>query len=127
MVRLLLFLALLCLAALGLAWLADHPGQVGLTWQGYRVETSLMVAAGGVIALAIVIAFLWGLIRFVFRLPSLVALANRARRREKGFAALSRGMVAVGSGDARAASRHAAEAHKLLGGEPLTQLLRAQA
>ena len=28
--RLLLFLALLCLAALGLAWLADHPGQVGV-------------------------------------------------------------------------------------------------
>jgi HemY protein len=127
MVRLLLFLALLCLAALGLAWLADHPGQVGVTWQGYRIETSLMVAAGAVVALAIVIALLWGLIRFVFRLPSLVALANRARRREKGFAHLSRGMVAVGSGDARAASRHAAEAHRLIGKEPLTRLLRAQA
>jgi HemY protein len=127
MVRLLLFLALLCLVALGLAWFADHPGQVGLTWQGYRVETSLMVAAGVVVALAIVVAALWGIIRFVFRLPSLVSLAHRARRREKGFAALSRGMVAVGSGDARAASRHAAEAHRLIGAEPLTRLLRAQA
>jgi HemY protein len=127
MVRLLLFLALLCLAALGLAWFADHPGQVGLTWEGYRVETSLMVATGGVIALAIVIALLWGVIRFVFRIPSLVSLAKRARRREKGFGALSRGMVAVGSGDARAASRHAAEAHRLIGAEPLTRLLRAQA
>lgn len=66
--RLLLFLALLCLAVLGLARFADHPGQVGLTWQGYRVETSLTLAAGGVLALAIVIALLWGLIRFVFRL-----------------------------------------------------------
>jgi HemY protein len=127
MVRLLLFLALLCLAALGLAWFADHPGQVGLTWQGYRVETSLMVATGGVIALAIAIGLVWGLVRFVFRIPSLVTLANRARRREKGFAALSHGMVAVGSGDARAASRHAAEAHRLIGAEPMTRLLRAQA
>lgn len=127
MVRLLLFLALLCLAALGLGWFADHPGQVGLTWGGYRVEMSLMVAAGGVVALAIVIALLWGIIRFVFRIPSLVSLAKRARRREKGFAALSRGMVAVGSGDVRAASRHAAEAHRLIGAEPLTRLLRAQA
>src|ERR1700679_340307 len=117
MVRLLLFLALLCLAALGLAWFADHPGQVGLTWEGYRVETSLMVATGGVIALAIVIALLWGVIRFVFRIPSLVSLAKRARRREKGFGALSRGMVAVGSGDVRAASRPAAEAHRLVRGE----------
>ncbi len=36
-------------------------------------------------------------------------------------------MIAVGSGDARAAKRHAVEAHRLLGGEPLTHLLRAQA
>jgi HemY protein len=127
MVRLLLFLALLCLAALGLTWFADHPGEVGLTWQGYRVETSLMVAAVVVVALAFVIALIWGVIRFVFRIPSLVSLANRARRREKGFSALTRGMVAVGSGDVRAASRHAAEAHRLLGAEPLTHLLRAQA
>jgi HemY protein len=127
MVRLLLFLVLLCLAALGLAWFVDHPGQVGLTWQGYRVETSLTVALGGVIALAIAIALLWGIIRFVFRIPSLVSLAKRARRREKGLAALTRGMVAVGSGDARAAARHAADAHRLIGAEPLTRLLRAQA
>ena len=127
MVRLLLFLALLCLAALGLAWLHDQPGQVTLNLPGYRVETSLTAAIGAVVALAVVIALLWGLVRFVFRLPSLVALASRARRREKGFAALSRGMVAVGSGDVRAASRHAAEAHRLIGAEPLTRLLRAQA
>lgn len=125
--RLLLFLALLCLAALGLAWLADHPGQVGVTWDGYRVETSLMVALGVVVALAIVIALIWGIIRFVFRIPSIVTLANRARRREKGFAALSHGMIAVGSGDVRAAARHAAEAHRLIGEEPLALLLRAQA
>jgi HemY protein len=127
MIRLLLFLVLLCLAAFGLAWFVDHPGQVGLTWQGYRVETSLTVALGGVIALAIAIALLWGIIRFVFRIPSLVSLAKRVRRREKGFAALTRGMVAVGSGDARAAARHAADAHRLIGAEPLTRLLRAQA
>jgi HemY protein len=127
MIRLLLFLVLLCLAAFGLAWFVDHPGQVGLTWQGYRVETSLTLALGGVIVLAIAIALLWGIIRFVFRIPSLVSLAKRARRREKGFAALSRGMVAVGSGDARAAARHAADAHRLIGAEPLTRLLRAQA
>src|ERR1700722_2693586 len=127
MVRVLLFLALLCLASLALAWLANQPGQVDLTLAGYHVETSLIWALGGVVALAIVIALLWGIIRFVFRIPSLVSLAKRARRREKGFAALTRGMVAVGSGDTRAASRHAAEAHKLLAGEPLTQLLRAQA
>jgi HemY protein len=127
MTRLLLFLALLCVAAFGLAWLADHPGEVGVTWGGYHVETSLMVALGGVVALAIILALTWAIIRFVFRIPSIMTLAKRARRREKGFAALSHGMVAVGSGDARAAARHAAEAHRLIGGEPLALLLRAQA
>jgi len=127
MVRLLIFLLVVGLAAWGLALLAEHPGQVVMTWQGVQVEVSLTVALLGVVALAIFVAIGWGIVRFVFRIPSLVALANRAWRRERGFAALSRGMIAVGSGDVRAARRHAGEAHKFLGAEPLTKLLRAQA
>ena len=127
MVRLLAFLVAVGLAAWGLALLAAHPGQVAMTWQGNQYEVSLITGLAGVVALAVLIAMAWGLIRFVFRIPSLVTLANRARRREKGFAALSRGMVAVGSGDVRAARRHAADAHKFLGQEPLAKLLRAQA
>lgn len=127
MFRLLMFLIAVGLAAYGLMWLAENPGQVAMTWQGNQYEMSLMTALGGVVALAVILAILWGIIRFVFRIPSLMSLANRARRREKGFAALQRGMVAVGSGDVRAARRHAADAHKFLGPEPLTKLLRAQA
>jgi HemY protein len=127
MIRLLLFLAALALAAYGLTWLAENPGQVALTWRGVEYDVSLMVALGVVAGLAILLSLAWGIIRVVFRLPSLVSLAAKARRREKGYAALSRGMVAVGSGDARAASRHAAEARKALGDEPLAKLLRAQA
>ena len=127
MIRLLLFLAALALAAYGLTWLAENPGEVALTWRGVEYDVSLMVALGVVAGLAILLALAWGVVRFVFRIPSLVSLAAKARRREKGYAALSRGMVAVGSGDARAASRHAAEARKHLGDEPLAKLLRAQA
>jgi len=127
MIRLLLFLAALALATYGLTWLAENPGEVALTWRGVEYDVSLTVALGVVAGLAVLLAFAWGVIRFVFRLPSLVSLAAKARRREKGYAALSRGMVAVGSGDARAASRHAAEARRHLGDEPLAKLLRAQA
>ncbi len=127
MIRLLLFLAALALAAYGLTWLAENPGDVTLAWRGVEYNTSLMVALSVVAGLAILLALAWGVVRFVFRIPSLVSLAAKARRREKGYAALSRGMVAVGSGDARAASRHAAEARKHLGDEPLAKLLRAQA
>ena len=127
MVRLLLFLVLLALAAYGLAWLAENPGDVALTFHGVEYDVSLMVAIAIVVGLAIAIALAWGVIRFVFRLPSLMSLATKARRREKGYAALSGGMAAVGSGDARTASKLAAEARKHLGDAPLTKLLRAQA
>jgi HemY protein len=127
MVRLLLFLVLLALAAYGLAWLAENPGDVALTFHGVEYDVSLMVAIAIVVGLAIAIALAWGVIRFVFRLPSLVSLARKARRREKGYAALSGGMAAVGSGDARTATRLAAEARRHLGDAPLTKLLRAQA
>jgi HemY protein len=127
MVRLLLFLVLLALGAYGLAWLAENPGNVALTFNGVEYDVSLMVAIAIVVGVAIVIAAAWAVIRFVFRLPSLMSLARRARRREKGYAALSGGMAAVGSGDARTATRLAAEARKHLGDAPLTKLLRAQA
>ena len=127
MIRLLLFLAALALAAYGLTWIAENPGEVALTWGGVEYDVSLIVAFGLVVALAILLSLAWGVIRFVFRLPSLVSLAARARRREHGYTALSRGMIAIGSGDARAASRHADEARKRLGDEPLAKLLRAQA
>ncbi len=127
MTRLLLFLALLALAAFGLSLLAENPGDVALTVGGVEYQVSLMVGLCIIVGLAILIALAWAVIRFVFRLPSLVSLAAKARRREKGYAALTGGMVAIGSGDARAASRLAAEARKHLGDEPLTKLLRAQA
>jgi HemY protein len=54
-------------------------------------------------------------------------MASSARRRARGFQAISRGMVAVGSGDQRTARRYADDAQKLLGQEPLALLLKAQA
>jgi len=127
MLRLLAFFVLIGAATTGLAWLADNPGDVALTWRGVQYQVSLTVGLGIVLGIAIALGILWTLLRFIFRAPSLISLATRMRRREKGFNALTRGMIAIGSGDARAAERHAAEARKFIGNEPLTKLLRAQA
>ncbi len=43
-----------------------------------------------------------------------MSLGARARRREKGLTAVSRGLIAVNTGDTRAAAKHAAEANRLL-------------
>jgi HemY protein len=126
MVRLLIFLAILAAAAWGLMWFADNPGLVDVTWRGVEYRFSLMLALEGIIILAIVISLVWAILRFVFNLPSLARIGVRSRRRDKGLRAISRGMVAVGVGDARAAARYAAEANRYAANEPMTRLLAAQ-
>ncbi|MGU3384532.1 heme biosynthesis protein HemY [Methylobacterium sp. D53M] len=125
--RALAFLALLALAAFGAVWIADRPGTVTVVWNGYQIGTSLAVALVGVIAAAIVLGVLWAIVRGVIGLPEALVRGSAERRRAKGLSALSRGMVAVGSGDPLAARRFAGDAERLLGTEPLTLLLKAQA
>jgi HemY protein len=127
MFRLLILLAVVALAGWGLMELADNPGMVTVTWGGVEYQASLMVALGLIALVAIVWSIVWGVLRFVLRVPSLMTFAARARRREKGAHAVSRGLIAVNAGDVRAASRHAAEANRLIGAEPLAKLLSAQA
>ena len=127
MFRVLFFFIFLLILALGDAWLVEHPGQIMLSWQGYRIETSLLVGAGVLLGAVAALVVTWNILSTVLRSPSAISTANRARRREKGYAALSRGIIAVGTGDARLASKAAAEAERLLPGEPLALLLTAEA
>lgn len=126
MIRLIVFLALLVAIALGLSWLADRPGDIVLTWQGYRIETSVLVGLAVVAGVALAMVILWSVLRFVLRIPSVLSITARARRRNKGYGALTRGMIAAAAGDTRYAARASREAEKLLGDEPMTLLLRAQ-
>jgi HemY protein len=127
MIRILVFLAVLVALAFFGAWLADQPGGIVLTLGGDTVEMSLWTGVVAVAAACIALMLAWWLIRTVLRLPQSIGFAARARRRAKGFAAISRGMIAVGAGDPRTAKRHADDAGKLLGNEPLALLLKAQA
>ncbi|MGA7383929.1 MAG: heme biosynthesis HemY N-terminal domain-containing protein, partial [Methylocella sp.] len=127
MVRVLFFLLVLVALALGLVWLIERPGEITLSWQGYRIETSFLVGLGVLLAVAAASVAVASILRYSFRLPPAMSLANRARRREKGYAALSRGIIAVGTGDARLAGKAAAEVQRLLPDEPLALLLTAEA
>jgi HemY protein len=125
--RMLVFFGLILAAALGVAWIADRPGTVVVTWLGQQREVSVLIALAIVLLVAVLVSLAWTGMRLLFKLPSLIALMSRSRRRQKGFQAVSRGMVAVGSGDLRGARRSADEAGRLLGQEPLAMLLTAQA
>ena len=59
MIRVILFLALVALIALGVVWIADRPGDVVITWQGWRIESSVMVAAVAIAAVVVVAAMAW--------------------------------------------------------------------
>lgn len=124
--RALIFVGLLAVAAFAAVWLADRPGEVLVTWNGYQAQTSVAVGAVLLVTIALLLALLWSIVTFLLRLPGRVGQGSRNRRRVRGFHAISRGMVAVGAGDAAAARRHAGEAQRLVGEEPLALLLTAQ-
>jgi HemY protein len=126
MIRVVLFLVFVSLAALGAAWLADRPGEVTIVWLGRRIETSIMVAAASAAIMAALSILLWSLLRLLLRSPRLISRASQGRRRSKAYQAISKGLIAVGAGDTEAARKFAAEANRLARAEPLTLLLSAQ-
>jgi HemY protein len=127
MIRVIIFLALVTLIALAGAWIADRPGEVAITWQGWRIETSVIVAAILLVALVMALMLLWSLVRMIWRSPDLVSRFVDRRRAARGERAISQGLIAVGAGDLRAARKFAAEARRLKPAEPLALLLGAQA
>jgi HemY protein len=126
MIRVILFLALVALIAFGVVWIADRPGDVAITWQGYRIETSVMVMMVAIGLLVIAALLLWSLVRAILRSPDLIAMFLGHRRGVRGYLAISRGLIAIGAGDADAARKFADEAERIAPGEPLALLLNAQ-
>jgi len=126
MIRVVLFLMVVGVLALGEAWLADRPGDVVVTWQGFRAETSLMVMAAALLVAVAVLMAVWSIARAIVRSPAVLARRRRERRGARAYAAISQGLIAVGSGDIDAAQKLSADANRLAPGEPLTLLLSAQ-
>ncbi|TCS64811.1 heme biosynthesis protein HemY [Varunaivibrio sulfuroxidans] len=127
MVRALFFFFLLAALAVGGVWLADNPGAVSLSWQGWRVDTSFAVLLLALAVFAVVVALGYRVWLFVRRAPGQLGRAYRENRARKGYRALNLGMVAVAAGDGAQARKQAARADSFLDNPPLTVLLKAQA
>ncbi|WP_207455418.1 heme biosynthesis HemY N-terminal domain-containing protein [Azospirillum sp. SYSU D00513] len=127
MSRAIWFLIKVAIIVAAAIWLVEHPGSVSVNWQGYVVETSFTMAVIiGLVALGVA-ALLYRLYRAVRGAPTRVRRYSRTRRRERGYKALTQGMVAVAAGDPSTARKMARRADGLLNEPPLTMLLSAQA
>ncbi|TJX32878.1 MAG: heme biosynthesis protein HemY, partial [Mesorhizobium sp.] len=129
MIRILIFLAVVFALGLGFAWLADRPGDMVITFNGYQYQVSLMVAAVAVVAVVAAVMIVWWLIKSLWNSPYTISRYFRVRRRDRGYQALSTGMIAAGAGDGALARKKTKEAAKLIRSdqEPLIHLLEAQA
>jgi HemY protein len=126
MIRIALYLIVIGLAAYGIAWLADLPGDVVITWQGMRIETSLLIFGAATLAAVVILVLFWMLIRAILRSPFMLSRFLRHRRGVRAYEAISGGLIAVGAGDVEAAQKHAATVKRIAPGEPLALLLHAQ-
>ncbi|KGF66871.1 HemY domain-containing protein, partial [Hoeflea sp. BAL378] len=129
MIRLLIFVVLILALGFGFAWLADRPGDLFIVWQDRRIEMSLMTAVTLVASLIAAIMVGWWIIRAILYSPRTVSRYFRASKRDRGYQALSTGLLAAGAGDAAMARKMNKRTKGLLNAdqEPLIHLLDVQA
>lgn len=127
MIRIIGLLVLLAAVMVGVAWFADRPGSVTIVWQGWRIDTSVGVMLAGVLAATIICTILYRVWRSVTDAPRRLGRWRKESKRQRGYVALTQGLVAVAAGDPQEARRQARRAESLLSEPPLTLLLTAQA
>jgi HemY protein len=126
MLRWIVLIVLLAIAAIIAGAFAAAPGEMMLEWGDYRIASSFAIFAVALVALMAAAALLYRLWWTLRRAPGSFLGGRRERRRRRGYEALSRGLVAVAAGDAETAGRQSKRAERLLDERPLTMLLSAQ-
>lgn len=126
MIRIILFLFLVGVVALGAAVIADQTGDVTLSWNVWRIDTSLPVLLLALLLIVFAAMLVWAIIRGLLNAPERLRRVRRERRQAKGRNAITQGLIAIGTGDHFAARRHADVARRLAHQDPLAMLLHAQ-
>lgn len=126
MLRNLVFLIALGALTWGAVQFADNPGDVVIRWQGYAITTTVGVLLLLVAAVAVLWAIIYHLWRWLRAGPGRFMAGRTARRKERGYQVLTKGLVAVAAGDSKEAQRLGRKAGQLVD-NPLNLLLLAQA
>ncbi|WP_163847833.1 heme biosynthesis protein HemY [Pseudooceanicola aestuarii] len=134
LVKIVVFVALVAAATLGASYLLDLDGGVRVAFGGYEYNLTLLKS---VIALTLLVVVIWLLLKLAGLLIALLRFINGdetalsryfdRNREQKGFQALSEGMMALASGEGRLALSKAQRADRYLDRPELTTMLTAQA
>ncbi|RED48104.1 heme biosynthesis protein HemY [Aestuariispira insulae] len=126
MIRGLLFLLKIAVLGAITFWLASQPGQVTVTWQDWRLDTSVGVMLILLLGVSLLLMISYNFWRSAKSAPGKFKQNRALSRRERGYKALTQGLVAVAAGDRLEARKQSRKANALLDDPPLTMLLSAQ-
>ncbi len=127
MIRLLWTLLKIGLVVAAAVLLAQMPGDGEFSLGQWRINARTGGLLVALLLIGLLAAFAYRSWLALRRAPQAMRFGRAGRRRERGYRALSLGMVAVAAGAADEARRRAREADRMLDGAPLTLLLAAQA
>ncbi|MEM8936853.1 MAG: heme biosynthesis HemY N-terminal domain-containing protein [Pseudomonadota bacterium] len=127
MTRILIFLIWIVFFAGTITYFASLEDRITGEAFGYKIDGPSGLILGGLFAAFLVAIYLTHKIKDIIAIPSKIRVKDAETKRERGIAALTRGLEAVAVGDASAAEHHAKLARRHLDDLALTRLLTAQA
>ncbi len=127
MTRILIFLLWVVLIAGTITVLMTFDSRISGEAFGVRFDSPSWLILGVLIFVFFIAVYATHKIKDVLALPAKIRAKDAETKRERGVAALTRGLEAVAVGDAADASHHAKVAQKHLENLALTRLLSAQA
>lgn len=128
MVRVLLYILVVAILGAGFAWLANNPGSLVMTFGASRVTISVLTAVIAFTLLVVIVLLVLWFLKSLFLAPHKLARHFEEQRLKKGREALSKGVLAVLSGDDDTAKYMNKRVARFLDGnnEPLAKLLEAK-
>jgi len=128
MVRFILFAFLAIVLALVAFVFSQNPDwNASFEVFGYRVSLHLGFLFFGLLIAFWLVGWTYFAVRRTLAMPAEMAKNARISRQNRGYKALTQGLVALAAGDPDEADKHARRANKLLEETPATMLLTAQA
>lgn len=127
MIRILIFLIGAVFFAFVITYLASVDSRITGEAFGYRFDGPSGLIMGAVILIFLAAIYLTHKIKDIMAIPAKIRAKDAETRRERGIAALTRGLEAAAAGDGEDAAHHARVARRNLDDVALTRLLTAQA